>query len=873
MASPRVKDPLHQPLPRLAVPRPHLERRLDQIGPGCVGLVVASAGSGKSVLLRQWSGGRPELRIAALALGPGHDDAVVLARDVVEAVREAAPQIPARIGDLVKSGGSALGEPFIDALLGELAHLPERFVLVLEDLHVLTNRALLDDVGDLVTRLPHTTRCVVSTRRDPPWTLRQLRLDGRLVELRGAELAFGADEARQLLVAVSERELSDDQVAMLLDRTDGWAVGLQLAAISLRHVPDVGASIASFAGSDRLVAEYLLEEVLERQEPETRRFLLQTSVLDWLSIELCDAVTGQGNARAMLDDLENRSLFVIPLDRSREQFRYHHLFADLLRYQLRLEDPLAARELHVRASRWLLEHGRLEESIEHLLSAGEHQQALAVISKVGHRFFERGESATLVRWLTAIEGADPDLPAVVGVNLLAAQVAADQSDPAAETHRRLLRRPDLTRGERATADALYTTLTFRGLPPEIVLRTASSVLEVLPTLEKSDAVDFLGIGGLESIQVMAAYDAAVARFLQGDIAQAADALEHVLTLPGVNYPVWRIYTLGTLALVRAWTGHCTEAQQLADSAMKAARAVGVASHSSVIHAFMASALLHLDQTDLDGAARNLLESDLQNRRRTSSVVNVDLQRSLVARLAAVTEGPAQALTILRQPAASAIEPPVLVHANRSLEARLLIGARELIEARTVLDQSEQIPELAAARVDLALATGDVVAAQDVLNLWKPSEHDLRAVVGHHLRHAAVLDAAGDRPGAQVAAREAAATAEGERLRWPFLEVPAALRLIRRDTDHASAFTDDALWKLSGQLEPRGRAQKGLVEPLTERELTVLEYLPKRIKNQEIAGDLYITVNTLKSHLASIYRKLGVADRDEAVNKANELRLL
>ena len=203
------------------------------------------------------------------------------------------------------------------------------------------------------------------TRRGP---CGRLRLDGRLVELRGTDLAFREDEARQLLTAVSERDLSDHDVQVLTERTDGWAVGLQLAGISLRHQSDVTAAITSFAGSDRLIAEFLLEEVLDRLEPDIRTFLLQTSVLDWLSVDLCDTVTGAGNARAMLAELEDRSLFVIPLDLSRTNFRYHHLFAELLRYQLKAEDPTAARSLHARAAQWLHDHGRAEESIEHLLA-------------------------------------------------------------------------------------------------------------------------------------------------------------------------------------------------------------------------------------------------------------------------------------------------------------------------------------------------------------------------------------------------------------------------------------------------------------------------------------------------------------------------
>ena len=873
MTSPRAGESSLQPLPRVTVPRVHLERRLDRLAPGGVGLLVASAGSGKSVLLSQWATGRPQMRIAVLALGVADDDAVVMARSLVEAIRAVAPEVEPGVGDIVMTGGGALGPPFVDALLRELALLREPLVLVLEDLHVLTNRPLLDDVGELVSRLPHTARCVLTTRRDPPWPVRQLRLDGRLVELRGTDLAFDAHEAGQLLRSVSECDLSDHEIEVLLDRTDGWAVGLQLAAISLRDAPDTGAAIQSFAGSDRLVADYLLGEVLEQQSEEIRRFLIETSVLDWLSVELCDAVTASGGSRAMLDGLEERSLFVIPLDRVGDRCRYQHLFGDVLRYQLRVEDPGAARELHLRAADFLSREGLVEESIEHLLSAGEHRRAFVAISKHGHRLFERGESATLVRWLSAIDGLEPDASADVLVNLLAAQVAADRSDAAGETYGRLLRRPDLTRGERAAADALYTTLAWRGLPPDVVLSTTDRVLEVLPTLEPGDVVDFLGVGGLDSIQVMAEYGAAVARFLQGDLPQAATGLEHVLTLPGVSYPVWRIYALGSLALVRAWNGHCTEALQLAQSAMRAARAMGVPRHPSTLHAHMASALVHLDQLQLEQAADSLAESDLQNRRRTSTVVNFDLQRTISARLTAVTTGPAQALADLLGPAASAVEPPVLAHANRALRAGLLVGAGNPVEARAVLDCADGTPDaLAAACVDVSLATGDVMGAQRTLDGWRPERDDLRGAIGHGLRTAAVRDARGDHEGALAAVREAVASATADGLRWPFLEAPVAVRLLRRERVRPS-LVDDALVTVVGRWNPRAGAQRALVEPITDRELTVLDYLPRRITTREIADDLFISINTVKSHLSSIYRKLDAADRTEAVRRAYDLGLL
>ena len=678
---------------------------------------------------------------------------------------------------------------------------------------------------------------------------------------------------------MSERDLSDHDVEVLTARTDGWAVGLQLAGISLRHQPDVSAAITSFAGSDRLIAEFLLEEVLEQLEPDIRTFLLQTSVLEWLSVDLCDAVTGAGNARAMLAELEDRSLFVIPLDMSRTNFRYHHLFAELLRYQLKAEDPSAARTLHGRAARWLLEHGRAEESIEHLLRAGEHDQAFTEISHLGHRFFERGESATLVRWLSAIQGENSTPPARVVISLLAAQIAADLPDAAAETHRQLVRRPDLTAGERATADALHTTQVFRSLPPEAVIATAHSVLDVLPEPRGSTTSSTSSAWVAPSRCASWPSTTPPSRTSCWAISSRPPrGCARRCVLPGAQYPIWRFYTLGSLALVRAWTGHCTEALQLADAALSGARAIDVTHHPAVIHAHLAAALAHLYRADLERAAESLDMADLQNLRRPSNVVNLDLHRALAAQLCSAAGDSAEALGVLRRSAASAVEPPVLAHANRALHAQLLIEAGELLEARALLDDPGRSVELGAARVDLALATGDLDAAVAALRDSGPSEDDVRAVIGHRLREAAVLDARGERAAAQEAIREAVAAAEGDQLRWPFLEVTAAEPMLRQYLPRRGVGFSDDLRQVVEQASPAAssrarRTAPGMVDSLTERELAVLAYLPRRMKHRDIAAELYITMNTLKTHLASIYRKLGVTDRDEAATRAAELGLL
>ena len=299
---------------RRVVPRPDVERRLDEVPAGGLGVLIAPTGSGKSVLVSQWLASTPGQRVAVLTLAPRHTDIAVLARDLVATIRSVAPQVDPRLASLAATGQATLGHPLVDALLDGLASAPHDSVLVFEDAHELSNHPVIGDLGHLFTALPPTARGVVAMRSDPPWSLHQLRLDDRLVEIRGADLAFAEADAQALLEDVSRTSLTDAQVALLVERTDGWAAGLQLAAISLRTSRDIPGFVESFAGSDHLVSEYLLHEVIDEQEPAVRQFLLQTSVLDWLSADLCNAVTGLEIAAGMLDGLFHRSMFLIPLD-------------------------------------------------------------------------------------------------------------------------------------------------------------------------------------------------------------------------------------------------------------------------------------------------------------------------------------------------------------------------------------------------------------------------------------------------------------------------------------------------------------------------------------------------------------------------------
>jgi LuxR family maltose regulon positive regulatory protein len=857
------------------VDRSSLIRRIDRMPGGGLGVVVAPAGSGKSVLVRQWASQQAPSSIAWLNLDARHDDAVVFLRELVAVLDACAPRSPGDLPKLLPVGGARLGPDLVEALLASFDQLPGEVTIVLEDLHRIGNAAIVEDLGSFVTRLPDQVRLVVTSRWDPPWAIHRIRVEGRLEELRGADLAFGSSDGRELLALVSGREVTEAQARSLVDRTDGWAAGLQLAAILLQDAPDPDRLVSSLSGTERVIAEYLVEEVIDQQEPGLRDFLLRTSVLEWFTPELCDAVTGESSARERIEELEHRSLFLVHLDAHAERYRYHHLFTDLLRYRARRDLPDQVHLMHERAACWLLDAGDVAGAVAHLLAAGRNDEAYRIISVEGHQWFERGESATLVRWLSALVSSYGGLgraPVAACVNLLAAQVGADESTAAAVTHQHLVRRTDATAGERVAADALHCLLVFRELSPYEALKLARSVRETLPLIDPDEVVDFLGLGGRDSVEIMAIYAEGWASFLTGDLEGSAEVLRAGLERPGAGYPMWRIYVQGALALVQAWAGHCTEALAMAGGAVDTAVRFAAVHHEAITSPHLAMGLVHVDRLETRQAAECLERADALNRRRLSSFVFIDLHRAIEARLLALTDGSRAALAALNEPSSCVVEAPLLAAANTALEIqlRLLSGDTSVARGRLAASAGEPAP---AAGIDLALASGDLAGARRWLEAWTPDPPDLRSVIARRLRAASVFEAAAEPARAMDEIAEAVALARGDQLRWPFLEVPAALKMLRQGSRTPAAFLAPLLDGQAPRLDPLVAAQDRLIEPLTSRELEILAYLPARAKNQQIAAELYISINTLKSHLRSIYRKLDAVDRDEAVRRAVELGLL
>ena len=410
MPAPLLETKLYVPRPRHGlVPRPRLLERVDDEAAWKLMLVSAPAGFGKTTLLAEWLAGTP-------FASTGQRSAVAVAR-----------QGRQRSGDLLglrdrraphggtgsrherartpRGAATATHQPALTPLLNDLGSLDVDLVLVLDDYHVINSREVQDGVAFLLDHLPRRLRLVIVSRADPPLPLPRMRARGELIEIRAAELRFTTQEAAAYLNGVVGLQLTAPDVAALEERTEGWVAALQLAALSMQGRADVPGFIAGFTGDDRYIVDYLAEEVLQRQPEHVRAFLLATSLLSRLTGSLCDAVTATSGGKAMLEALDRDNLFLVPLDDRRQWYRYHHLFADVLRARLSEETPEIARELHRRASDWYAANGERSEAIRHAIG-GQHFERAAELVELAPRPAQ-GQAGDHAAWLARADARRP----------------------------------------------------------------------------------------------------------------------------------------------------------------------------------------------------------------------------------------------------------------------------------------------------------------------------------------------------------------------------------------------------------------------------------------------------------------------------------
>jgi LuxR family maltose regulon positive regulatory protein len=859
------------PIPDFVVDRPALIDRVESATRKRVVLVVAPAGYGKSVLLAQWHEAHPEHRVLWMAAHPT-DDAVQFGRRLVELLEQLVPGAGSRAMDHIRPDGMALGEDLLDVVLAELADAAPVTVIV-EDLETLVSAVVLDELGLLAERASDGVGFVFVSRDDRLPRTPRLRLRDELVEIRQSTLALSLDEAGETLRRASGRVLHPVQVQALHRRTEGWAAGLQLAALGLRDSPDPEQFAADFAGDDRHVADYLSGEVLALQPPEITAFMVQVSVLDRLSGSLCDAVTAGTGGQRMLERLERQSLFVRPLDDRRQWYRFHPLFRDLLRYELRATMAAEERGLLERAAAWHLEHDEVDAAAEYLVRARDWVGVIALARREGGRYFAGGEASTVLRWM----GEVPMNVLLADAEAVLTKVALHTMCGSALAAQELLDRFEsavpVDDDQRAIAATMRACWGFYHLSPDATEAAAEAALDLLDRGHGQAEAPLLDILTPSALRALASVCWSVALWSRGDYEGARRLQAAVAEAPGPV--IWIVHALGEQAWTEASTGNLRLGLTLAQRSLEVAEEAGVAHHQATAMAHFALARAHLERGEsaatghLDTA---LARGRLNNRNRVTS-----LEWSERAH-AALVDG--RAGDGLDQIAAARIAggpplAPVVLARLAALEIRLHLLAGQLAPARSAWAHHTGIvtAELLAASAAVAAADDDLPALRKIVEDWPAVDSAEPASRWARGLWAAVLaDRDGDRRGALTGLREIVAEAETEGAVRVLLDSGRdALRLLRAlYHDGPTPFLRRLVEAVP---ESRPGSSPDIVEQLTERELLVLRYLPSRLSNADIAARLYVSVNTLKTHLKNIYRKLAVGDRGAAIERAEELGLL
>ena len=857
--------------------RDDLLSALDRASLRKVTVLSAPPGSGKTSLLRAWCDrARKDRRVAFVSVSSDQQDAQLFWLAVLDAIRQAVAspksprQAPAPDFD---------GHVMIETVVSELASVSGGVILVIDDLHELSSADALLQLEALLGVLPESARIVLSSRRDPAIRLHQLRLADEVTEFRAGDLRFTADETRELLAA-SKISLSDSGATALHERTEGWAAGLRLAVIALSGHPAPERFVDEFSGTDRAVGEYLMAEMLERQPIEVQSMLLRTSLADRLNGELADELAGRHGCEQMLLALEDANAFVVSLDAQRIWFRYHQLLADFLRLELRRTLAEEVPGLHRKAAAWFLQHGEVVDAIRHTLAAGNWVEAAELLAD--HLFSltldgQEGNLAALLRSfpIGASEG-HPELALAHAATQLAQGKLEDASAQLRVAESHLESAQPARRRRLAIVNA--------SLRLELARRSGqfAEVIDQAKLLETSTAVGSSDLIGMDAeLRAVALMNLGIVETWSGQFAEADRHLTEGAMLAGTSGRPYievacRAYqaipstlfshtsarerggralalaerhglsdrsvlgpALGALASIAAWTGEFDEGERFLCRGWEVVQEGGDPAAAVILH--MVEGMLHAGRGEHQAALESL-----------SAAVRVQSALTGVHILAPVI---AEWLACLGMPR----------------EARQTLGKFST--------EHEWIDAIDLAWAAIYLAEGDSAAALTVIGdpqrMMPPPGSPAYALVEAHVLAGLAHIALDDRSAAAVAAEAALAAAESDRLIFPFA-MNNACELLEvlsiHETAHGSllAEVNDLL-----QSEPSphiGPVSHGQAE-LSRAELRVMRLLPTNLTRPEIGQSLHVSVNTVNTHIRSIYSKLGVSDRSSAVRQARELRLL
>jgi len=932
MLTPILATKLYVPSPRpQIVSRLRLLERLDEgltAGHKLI-LIAAPAGFGKTTLVSAWltSSGR---RAAWLSLDEGDSDLNRFLTYLIAAVQTVVAGTGDRVSAALQSPQPPPTETLLTALLNEFAIIPEDFVLVLDDYHLMDTAAVELALAFLVEHLPPQMHLVITTRKDPQLPLSRWRARGQLTELHAADLRFTSAEVADFLDRQLGLPLTAEDIAVLETRTEGWIAGLQLVALALQGTPatrqqlDVSSFIRSFTGTHRFILDYLVEEVLSRQSERTRSFLLQTAILDRLSGSLCTAVTGDEDSRGMLQTLERGNLFVVPLDDERRWYRYHHLFAEVLQQRLVETQPERITDLHRRASVWYTQNGLPEAAIHHALAAEDFEHAADLIEQMWQVMDISYQSAEWLGWARALPDALIRTRPVLSVGYAWAlldggeleisevrlQDAERWLEAIADEHKDSATTLARTRSERSRGVTGVDAVQFRSLPASIATarayralalgdvpgavkygRQALALTPEADQIRRTQATALLGIALYASGDLVAA-DQALTDF-QIDRRKAGD----ILTLIGITF---------VLANIRMALGRLHESASVYQQALQFAVSQGEPLPAGTVDLYRGLSELYCEWDDLDTAAHYLTTArelgkqaaltGWQHRLGVAEACRKEAQEDLEGALALLDEAehlyvesplpnvrPIAALKAriwvmqgrLTEALAWARERDLTVDGDLSYlrEFEFMIFARSLIVQYQNTGTAETISEalsLLQRLLQAAEAGGRMGSVIEILVL-QAYGHAARGNTTEALKSLErALTLAEPEGYIRVFVGEGSLMAELlERMSGPGGRLKAYVHQLLAAFGRHKDARGPAIRPGSGQT-PR---TEPLVEPLSARELEVLKLLGTELSGPEIARELVVSLSTVRTHTQAIYTKLGVNNRRTAIRRAEELNLL
>ena len=863
------------------VPRPRLVEQLNAGLTKPLTLISAPAGFGKTSLMSEWRmGNESGISAAWLSLDDGDNNPLRFWLYLIAALETLQDNSFDTIHGLLQSPEPIAPETIASSILHELESFREDHVIVLDDLHIITSPGIQQALAFLLDHLPPKSHLVILTRADPPLPLSRLRVRNQLTELRAADLRFTLDEVTTFLTLTMGLHLTQEQIASLEARTEGWIAGLQLAALSMQGRGDVDDFVAAFTGSHHYVVDYLIEEVLSLQSEKMRSFLLKTCILERMNASLCNTLTGESDGQPMLEELERANLFVVGLDNERQWYRYHRLFADVLRGRLKLSDAKGFVDLHHRAAEWHEKNALLTEALDHTLAAGDLEYAAHLVEKNALSMLFHGELIMLLNWLDKVKNEIPRRPwlsiyqAWVLVHTGQQEKAAsilDQVEQKAFSsatgaegrevrgHVAAIRahiaayRWDgagaLAFGHQAMELLPATNLAIRSFVAQVVggvyllsgdLESASSTLSKARQLGKA--------AGNLHVAVLATFMLANLRADQGQLHRAVEtyreALQLAITRGGQPLPVAARAYNGLGGVYYEWNDLDT-ASQFASQCIALAKKWG--NINALVSAHLIMARVKRARGDLNGAQSCIYEAeDLAHNHTLAPGGTGSLEINQVSLWLAAGNLEAATRWTLRKGFRVDDQVPPLREAEYRMFARVLLAQNETEAALTLMSRLLAVAESAG-------KAGDLIELLILKALALQARKDIAPALG--------------------ALKQALILAQPEGYVRVFIDKGKPLQeLLKRvkGEEQAKNYVHNLLAFFGGETSP---GSQPLIEPLSERELEIMRLVAGGKSNQEIAAELYLAVGTVKKHISNIFGKLNVDSRTRCIAQARELHLI